>query len=535
VEVAAAMIVLRVFGRFSITDENGRSFTPKGLKARGVLALLALAPDHCRTREWLQDKLWSERNRKQGSESLRQVLTEIRKALGTESDVLQTDREKVALDPRRFALLWVSQAEPYGDEPDTELFSDLNINDQEFQEWIRNRRLALARPSPLGVPVARQSARIDNPAIFFRYDGTGSQNGETTVKGILALATASLLDFSDFQIFQELGKAPLLCRGPISRGLVVSLTVAAGNRSQHLHVTFLHPETNRVFWSRSFTIWIDADFFYEEQFHPICAEIVFAVLTTFKTRRDELGIVDCGALLAIRGRGLIFQFDRRSLSEADGYLRLAYDYEPRPQYLAWRAFLRNMANFQHRSCGFLGDAVEIETLAREAIQQAPNSAIALGVGAHIEYLAGGSHRTSLQLANRAVSVNHAILSISELIVGNLADSRRSSLNALALSQSSDCRAFIEFFCCMSAAALGDYHVAIDHAEQALLLRPSFRAPLRYLVALYRHAGRTVDLSRAVARMRSVEPDFHIGRFLDDDYPVTTLRRIPLIEAIARHW
>ncbi len=70
-----------------------------------------------------------------------------------------------------------------------------------------------------------------------------------------------------------------------------------------------------------------------------------------------------------------------------------------------------MANFQHRSCGFLGDAVEIETLAREA-------------------------------------------------------------------QNSDCRAFIEFFCCMSAAALGDYQLAIDHAEQALLLRPSFRAPLR---------------------------------------------------------
>lgn len=535
------MILLRVFGRFSITDENGRSFTPKGLKARGVLALLALAPDHCRSREWLQDKLWSERNRKQGSESLRQVLTEIRKALGTESDVLKSDREKVSLDPRRFTLLWDSQAEPYGDEPDTELFSDLNINDQEFQEWIRNRRIALARPSPRGeFPVARQSARVDNPAIFFRHDGTGSQRSETTARALVALATASLLDFSDFQIFHELGKEPLLPRGPIRRGLVVSLTVAAGNQSQHPHVTILHPETNRVFWSRSFTIWTHAVSFDEEQFHPVCAEIVFAVLSTFKTRRDELDIADCGALLAIRGRGLIFQFDRRSLSEADVYLRLAYDYEPRPQYLAWRAFLRNMANFQHRTCGFLGDAVEIETLAREAIHQAPNSAIALGVGAHIEYLVGGSHRTSFQLANRAVSfdplnaVNQAILSNTELILGNLADSRRSSLKALALAQSCDCRAFIEFFCCMSAAALGDYQVATDHAEQALMLRPSFRAPLRYLVALYRHAGRTVDLSRAVARMRSVEPDFHIGRFLDNDYPVTTLRRIRLIEAIAKH-
>ncbi|EJT01473.1 TPR repeat-containing protein (plasmid) [Rhizobium sp. CCGE 510] len=53
-----------------------------------------------------------------------------------------------------------------------------------------------------------------------------------------------------------------------------------------------------------------------------------------------------------------------------------------------------------------------------------------------------------------------------------------------------------------------------------------------LIALYKHAGRPAGLQRVMTRMRALEPDVHIGRLLDSNYPATTLRRIRLIEAIS---
>ncbi len=326
-----------------------------------------------------------------------------------------------------------------------------------------------------------------------------------------------------------------LAEGALSAKMLFSS--ATPSQVPYLYVTIAHPAHGKRYWSRSFVLAGDAAFD-QGQILLVCGEIVQAVLSTFREREDELGLENSAALLASHGRNLLFRFDKVSLREGDRYLQLAYELEPRPQYLAWRAFLRNMANFQHRSCGFLDDRVELETLAQEAVRQASGSASALAIGAHIEYLCAGSPRTSLRLAERAVAIDplnavtYAILSNTELALDKREDSRRSALMALNLAGSGEQRAFIEFFGCMSAAALGDYQTAIDHAEASLFLRPSFVAPLRYLVALYTQMRMSNELARAVQRLRRVEPDFHPSWFLREDYPVTTMRRIRLIEAVA---
>ncbi|TAZ68237.1 hypothetical protein [Rhizobium ruizarguesonis] len=532
------MISLRIYGRFRLTGENGEDLTPKSLKARGLLAMLALAPDHCSAREWLQDKLWSDRDAKQGSESLRQTLTIIRRALGEYAHVLRSDREKVSLDPRQFAIE-PSQTNSFRrDESDLELFSDLSIRDREFEHWIRNQRLSWA-PPPRRIDdyYGSNSRRLTRLAIFFRQEGIVDDNSENTIRTIFSLTTASLLDFSDFQIFHEFGLMPIAGQPPPTHGIVVSIAAVSAFTGSLLYAAIRH-SNGRIFWTKTFA---GNSSFSAREGELICtigAEVLEAILNVFRTRTEDLCIPDCAAIFANRGRSLLFQIDRNSLAAADRQLQLAYQFEPAPQYLAWRSFLRNLANFQHRTSSFLDDPIDIETLAREAIHQAPGSAIALSVGAHIEYLSGGSIRNSLLLARRAVgfdplnAITHAILSNAELVTGNFVESRRLALVALDLAGSGDHRSFVEFFCCMSAAALGDYQVAIDHAETALFLRPSFRAPLRYLIALYKHAGRPADLQRVLTRLRAVEPDFHIGRLLDNNYPVTTLRRIRLIEAIS---
>lgn len=88
---------IRMIGVFEVRDEAGQDRTPRGAKARALLALLARTPGHRRPRRWLEARLWSDRGQEQASGSLRQALTELRKALGPLADRLASDRDCVAL------------------------------------------------------------------------------------------------------------------------------------------------------------------------------------------------------------------------------------------------------------------------------------------------------------------------------------------------------------------------------------------------------------------------------------------------------
>jgi tetratricopeptide (TPR) repeat protein len=484
--------------------------------------------------------LWSDRDRQQGSDSLRQTLTIIRRSLGPYAHVLKADREKVALDPKLFVVNFERRGLIRVDEPDTELFADLSVNDGEFEDWIRDRRLEVAVTPPDAAMYINNHllALNDSPAVFFRCEGGGGSTGQL-LRNVVSLTTASLLDIADFAVFHEFEQAMHGSARPLEKGISVLLATAYQFGQHRLHVTIADLTTARVFLAKGFPIHLNDDDHREVDIQSACAQTVEAILGVFRSWNEKLKIPDCSAMLANRARSLLFRFDKASLTAADQQFRLAYEYAPRPQYLAWRAFVRNMANFQYRNSDFLTEHIDIEEFVHEALYEAPDSAIALSMGAHIEYLLAGSRRSSLLLAKRAIghdplnAISHAILSNTELAVGNLGDSRRSSLKALELAGSGDQRAFVEFFCCMSAAAVGDYRAAIDHAEAALILRPFFPAPLRYLVALYKHEGREFDFDRATRRLKAMEPDFNPSRLLDSDYPVTTLRRLRLIEAVAK--
>ena len=68
-----------VIGVFRVLTHDGQDLTPRGRKARALLAILALTSTRRRSRPALQDKLWSDRGPEQGAASLRQTLSEIRR------------------------------------------------------------------------------------------------------------------------------------------------------------------------------------------------------------------------------------------------------------------------------------------------------------------------------------------------------------------------------------------------------------------------------------------------------------------------
>jgi hypothetical protein len=158
------MMHIRLAGVFEVRDDQGRDCTPRGAKARAILAMLCQTPDRRRARRWLESRLWSDRGAEQASGSLRQALMEIRKSLNGEADRLETDRDMVRLSGVVTDLEQDRDAAIRALQSGREFLEGIDIIDHAFEDWLREERervessLGIRRPDQARAPVS-QTAR----------------------------------------------------------------------------------------------------------------------------------------------------------------------------------------------------------------------------------------------------------------------------------------------------------------------------------------------------------------------------------------
>ena len=155
-EAAAPAQQLKIccLGPFTAFADGCRKLSIQSQKSKAVLALLALAARGSRSRAWLRDKLWSDRSGQQGSASLRQSLSEIRKALGPDHvAVFTADKHTVTLDLDRVQVdvlnyrhdpARLGEGLKAGKVASLELLEGIDIVDPEFEEWLTVERSAWA-------------------------------------------------------------------------------------------------------------------------------------------------------------------------------------------------------------------------------------------------------------------------------------------------------------------------------------------------------------------------------------------------------
>ena len=121
---------LKPAGSFAVTDlVSQHDVTPRGRKAKAIIAYLSTQPGARIPREKLTDLLWGDRSEAQARASLRQALLEIRRSTG---DLVQADRQNV----------WINVDSTSIDQDDEgiELFENLNHITAEFDEWLCGER-----------------------------------------------------------------------------------------------------------------------------------------------------------------------------------------------------------------------------------------------------------------------------------------------------------------------------------------------------------------------------------------------------------
>ena len=519
---------LRLNGPFRVYDDDNRDITPKGIKERGLLALLALSPGQRRTRAWLQDKLWSERSPEQASGSCRQALSNMRKALGRWGDRVLSNRSAIWLEP---AIPLQNAFDPAMGE----VLDDIDISDPEFVDWLRELRMQHDHPHPGS---SEQLITAPNPTrpirramtLINRIDQSGTARGAFILRALSQRIVTGLALLGDIEIVEiEAGEKLVSQDQP---AVSVDLECLDDGDMAFVLLRVLSTANRRIVWSGRVSlapsiaeIWASPD---------VTRAVNCAVQAVSDAASTAPGLAAVSAINhAIRR---VFEFDKTGLVKADTLLKGAGDGEPRGLALAWRGFLRltEALEFHDTEPGTLQEAM---LYVQEALTLAPDHPVVLALASQVTLRATGDLDRAHYLAGRAVQQGednpYALDALSQTLISQgrydeahkMAECARLNAQGLPHSFSWDLLA------CFTALGIGDKDHAYELALTCHRKMPFYRPALRYLTAIAALNQRPDDMLRHAAQLRKLEPDFTPALLLNPTYPVATLRDLGLIEDI----
>ena len=164
---SSTRFTLGLLGPFRLQKSGGERIEIPSRKGIALVAMLAMSEEGERTRGWLQDKLWGQRQQSEGRGSLRRELSNLRKLLNQPpTPLLKFERDRVRLcielidiDARRLAT---DPAAPVSSGRG-EFLEGLDIPGEDgFEDWLREQRSEFARSRQVFAPASL--SRQDLPA-----------------------------------------------------------------------------------------------------------------------------------------------------------------------------------------------------------------------------------------------------------------------------------------------------------------------------------------------------------------------------------
>uniref|UniRef100_UPI003B52AF7C transcriptional regulator n=1 Tax=Roseovarius indicus TaxID=540747 RepID=UPI003B52AF7C len=537
-----------LLGPFALTDTRFGRITPKGQKAQGLLALLALAPRNERTRVWLRDRLWSGSNQKRAATNLRQTVFELKRDLGELiDDILVIDSKTISL---RADTLWVDawalDDTPglYGKlalNPDTQLLEGMDIADEEFEDWLRTERTlwtdkltrmaetsprtpasgpALpARPDPQ--PLLQRMAPPNPsklcigylPSIQHGCDDSTMYLADFILEGIARnlkeLEPVNIYDFRNATLPSD------TLTGAVEVEYYVRLrTLQIGEAMTFTF--FLYRAPNMILeWSQSIQAQrrdvIEDDFGLMHGF--ISQNVDRLARFLFEGRGTPGGQPPPPQQVAYTALNLMFRLDDNALDNAQTLLDAAQDISPDPIYPALKCYGLSFKLGENVGQLASGEAEETRALVREVLQGNPFNSITLASLGHVLGYGFGDHAAAATLLNRAVELNptQAFVwdhyALHKLYTGEIDAAYDAARRAVRLGSYSPLRFGFDTTLCMTAMLKGELGQAVTSGRAALTRQPRFSAAMRYLTATYGLQNRPEEARGIYDRLLIEDPDF----------------------------
>ncbi len=532
--ISEAHIVINLWGSFSVASGDATDLTPRLKKCQALIAILATSPEGKRSRTWLQSHLWSDRSSEQASGSLRQALTAIRNSLGDFGHLLTANRQCVQLDMSKVKL-----AEP---DRDQEFLEGLDVNDNEFDDWLRLERAHqfashhLARPlierslAPQSPPMA--SSPIQNPVIVLLAGGTGDQSTNAIETFLIDSVARSLRENLSIPTYTHDVVATF------TNALKVQLNVSQlGEGQLFLTANCVHAASCELLWSDNRMVQVN-DFLPVNNVAVLSwlNEIV-AAIADFLGRPGELSKEHVSAtqfgLAALRE---LFSLDPSRVAQADHMLKQAYEIDPRAIFTAWRAQLRGIQHVERHGNSSKELREEGLMLAQKALQAEPSNSSILATTANARLILDQDIAAAEELSRDSLRLNPSnplawwSRSFTYLYSDRIEEAVHAGERGRQLSKGSPYRFWWDMQLALSASAARNYDKAIQSAERCAAFSSTCRPPLRYLIALHAEGGSMDRASHWTQKLKLLEPDFSVERLLTDgDYPASLLRKYNLVK------
>ncbi|AKO99948.1 hypothetical protein MALG_04821 (plasmid) [Marinovum algicola DG 898] len=521
----AAELRVGLFGPFRITDAAGADRTPKGAKAKALVAMVLMAPDQCRSRPYLAQSLWSDRAQAQALASLRQAISEIRSALGPAADAFQADRKAVAFRPGAVetdidaAQEKTAQGLPF--------LEDVQSTDGALSEWLAQMRgqfsvqERLARRLPVEI---RSAGSADEMHHRLLTHGIANSIGDWC-----ALRIAAIADDPD----------RLARNGPedLAQYLLSTRVEASGERAA-AHVALAEGEPYAPKWSMSAAITADPVALLDD------SEMLRLVNRTVERTMLDLapGHADAatndylaaGTLGAVR---LIFRNRPGDLKLAKTQLARNFEVHRKGIYLAWLAYVTTLERAEKDFRDQRALQENADALCRKALELDPYGSMTLALVSYTSSFILGDRARGVELATQALEINRAnplawlFRGAAYSLEGDGERGLRDSEYSQRIQGGGFYSYVVDTFSCAAATSAGMLDDAVRYAERASKKAPLYRAPLRYLTAIHAARGDMEELRLAIRRLRRLEPEFTIDSLRDKEYPVPGLRAIGLVKSV----
>ena len=512
---------VRINGPFRVKDDDGTDITPVGMKERALLALVLLSPGQRRSRVWLQDKLWSDRDAQQGSGSLRQALSNIRKAMGRTGERLKADRTAIWLEPE-IAL----SSDEQGD-----LLSDIDVRDPEFSNWLRDQRQASAQAPPdHGADAGLPNGRIRATVLLRHTDFDLSSRMTFLTRALSQRIAGNLLLFGEMDVLQS-GPDAGAADHEQANVLVEIETFGEGDAGfMMIRVTGL--PSRRAVWSGRLSINASIADLWDA---PDATRLVN------QTVRKVADLVAAAPHMAHqqtfhRAVRRVYEYDRDALTKADEMFASIQDGELRGPALAWRSFVRLTYALEFRDSN-AEMVAEASAFADEALRTMADHPVVLALTSQVRLKLEGDLDAAHYLALRAAEVDdqnpYALDALSQTLIlhGQFERANMLAQRARVAAQGMDNAFSWDMQACLTSVSLMEFETAFIAARDCHHKMPFYRPALRYLVALAYLTGVPQEAAHFAARLRRLEPDFTPQMLLQPDYPLETLRALGLVEKL----
>lgn len=515
-------LLLRLHGPFMAFWADRRPCRIAGTKQQALLALLAAAPDHARTRTWLIARLWSESDETQGRRNLRQLLHGLRATLADRYvDIVGSEGDLLYLRPQHFAIT--------GRPSDGEFLEGFDLLEEGFEDWMREQRQAAVVAPALSVGEGATSSddrtRYRIAVMPFAEAGSDIDAGVGDMMAhqlSVSFARSGLADAISHLSSRQIASEPGVGTPDVDFRLTGRCYGAGSDIT--IDATLEDVVNGTVLWGERFTVdgaaLISGNGDLVDHIAGQCLWLIAKQSGQLSSVRP-LGAARAHVLM-MNGIVQMHSFNRARFIEARVALEeVAARCPNSPLPLAWLAQWHLLSVYQ----GWTTDPVVTRRDAAQATARAldlnPYCELSLAIDGNLYNVLDSDFTTAAQRFATARAINPSSAMISQLsavlscFTGQGDEAVALTERARKLAPRDPRRAFFAGIGAASYLVAERWSEAVSEAEASLCMNPGHVSAMRCRVIGLQCGGRSEEAAVAAHDLMSVCPEFSVSTYLRD--------------------